>query len=277
MYFDKTTHSTLYQIGNQETDTEVIAVNGTSQAGVETAGANQLIGTKLWDRGAMMLDSLTGTTGAWIVSVWGHVNGTTYPVAEYTWGAGWSEGQYVFDVTTKTPYFPQPSHIAFDEVTAGGISANVFFVGKQYRGYYPGRATNSDKVIEGVLLGSTVVPNTATFTLLANPAATDGGAGGPKFCGLDKYYVWDAACFYANVTANAGTHRGYIIGEIAGQTVEIARTKLINGVSKYPFENNFYGSVPKPVAIIIEEVTNGNVTLQVDFIAKGHRGQRSRR
>lgn len=277
MFFDKTTHSTLYTIGNQETDTEVIALNGTSQAGVETTTPNECIGTKLWDRGAMVLDSLTGTTGAWITSVWGFVNGTTYPIAEYTWGAGWSEGQYVMDVTTKTPYFPQPTYVAFDEVVAGGLSANLFFVGKQYRGYYPGKATNSDKVIEGTILGSTVVPNTATFALSTNPTAAQGSGTGAKFSGLDKYFVWDAACFYANVTANAGTHRGYIIGEIAGQTVEIARTKLINGVSKYPFENNFYGTVARPTAVIIEEVTNGNVTLQVDFIAKGHRGQRSRR
>ena len=277
MFFDKTTHSTLYQIGNQETDTEVIEVNGTSQAGVETSGPNELIGTKLWDRGAMVLDSLTGTTGSWIVSVWGHVNGTTYPVAEYTWGVGWSTGQYPLDVTTKSPYFPQPSHIAFDEVTAGGISANVFFVGKQYRGYYPGKATNSDKVIEGRILGSTVVTADATHTLSVNPAATAGGANGAKMSGLDKYYMWDAACFYANVTAEAATHRLHLIGEIAGQTVEIARTKLINGVSKYPFENNFYGAVPHPTAVIVDEVTNGDITFAIDFIAKGHRGQRSRR
>ena len=276
LFWDKTTHARLYSIDTQETDTTIIPVGGTSIGGTITTAPNPCIGTKLWDRAAVMVN-LGIAGGSFDVRLYGRVNGNTYPTARLTTTDNVA-GTYVMTNLCQSPYMVQPSHIEFDETAAGGITATVEFVGKHYRGYFPGKAHDSDKIIEGRLIGSTVVTADATHNLRINPTAAQGGAAGAHFGGLEKYYLWDAACFFAETTTTTnGAWTVYIIGEIAGTTVVIAQSPSIAGNTKVAFMNQFYGAVPKPTAIIFDETSAGTWTGVIDFIAKGHRGQRSRR
>lgn len=275
---DKTTHTQLYSIATQEDDTNLIPIGGSSLSGTAVLGVNGMGGAALWNQVAYTHKVGAVSAGSFHVTLWGRVNGMSYIIAEHRNGPAIA-GQFPFDVTTHTPYTPRPTHVMFDETAAGGLTSTINAVAKQYRGWYPGATSRyADKIIEGAFLGSTTTTTDTTYTLSNNPAASAGGASGSRIAGTDKIYLWDALCTYANITACSATHQLHLVGTVAGSTVIIASTPQYSGVTKLAFQNQFYGPVPKPTAILHTNITGGGptTTFQVDFIGKANKGRRFR-
>lgn len=273
-YRDKITHARLFEVAVQPTDTTVIRLAGKSGSEGQSTFTNPFGGAvKIWDRACPMI-GFSANAGSHTVTLYGRVNGMTYPIAAWV-GVTALVGNFPMDILTHTPYMPTPQFIEIDETANGDISLTVDMAAKTYRGFYPARSRGGDKTIEGALIGQTIVTVSATHNLSANPAAAAGGASGAGFRGLEKIYMWDAACFYYETIATTnGSWTVSIIGRINGVTVEVARAAGINGATKGAFQNLFYGSVPCPTAIIFTEDSAGTWTGKIDFIAKAGRGQK---
>lgn len=275
-YRDKVTHARLFEVAVQPTDTTTIRLAGKSGTQGQSTFANPFGGgPKLWDRLALMI-GYSANAGSHTVRIYGSVNGTTYPIAVHgPVGGAAATGNFPMTITTSTPYCPAPQFIEIDETADGDVSLTVDAVGKSYRGFYPARAKGGDRAIEGALLGQTIVTVSTTYNLSSNPTAIFGGASGAAFRGLDKIYLWDAACFYYETIATTnGSWSIDIIGRVNGQTVSVARATAINGATKGAFQNQWFGTVPSPVAIIFTEDSAGTWTGKIDFIAKAGRGQK---
>ena len=245
----------------------------------------------MWDTFFGVL-GVTASGGSFQVTLWGLVNGMTYQIADAfsgrdNVGTPATVGNVPFVTRTNTPYIPTPTHIFLDETAAGNLSGEARFVGKTYRGFYPGRASSGDKVIEGRLLGSTAYqggtnPTFFNVALSDNPAATAGGAAGARTAGTGKVRVWDKFCAYANVTGQSGASQQlFLIGTVGGwgsatngTTVEIARTPVFSGVSKIAFQMTGGGFI-NPTHVIYKAVgVSANATFHIDFMGKAGRGQR---
>lgn len=273
-YRDKITHARLFEVAVQPTDTTTIRLAGKSGSEGQSTFTNPFgAGPKIWDRIAYFI-GFSANAGSHTINLYGMVNGTSYPIAAWV-GVTAVTGYWPMDNLTNTPYTPAPQFIEIDETANGDISLTVDAVGKSYRGFYPARAKGGDRAIEGALLGQTIVTVSATHNLSSNPAAAAGGASGAAFRGLDKIYMWDAACFYYETIATTnGSWTVTIIGTVNGVTVPIARAAGINGATKGAFRSYFYGAVPCPTGIIFTEDSAGTWTGKIDFIAKAGRGQK---
>ena len=271
-YRDKVTHARLFEVDVQPTDTTVIRLAGKSGTEGASTFGNPFMGPRLWDRMALMI-GYSANAGSHTVRLYGTVNGTTYPIAHRI--SADETGYHPMDILTHTPYMPAPQFIEIDETANGDISLTVDAVGKSYRGFYPARAKGGDRSIEGALLGQTIVTVSATHNLSSNPAAAAGGASGAAFRGLDKIYMWDAACFYyETIATTSGSWTVSLVSKINGTTVVVSKATGINGATKGAFQNQFYGAVPAPTAIIFTEDSAGTWTGKIDFIAKAGRGQK---
>ena len=289
---DKVSTGLLYSVVSAADDSVVIIqLAGTSVANAATTQANPAAGPRMWDNFFGVL-GVTASGGSYQVTLWGQVNGMSYQLADaFTGrdnvGSPATVGNIPFVNRTNTPYMPAPTHIFLDETAAGNLSGEARFIGKSYRGFYPGRATSGDRVIEGRLLGSTAYqggtnPTFFNVALSDNPAATAGGAAGARTAGSGRIRVWDKLCAYANVTGQSGASQQlFLIGTVGGwgsdtngTTVEIARTPVFSGVTKIAFQMTG-GAAINPTHIIYKAVgVSANATFHVDFMGKAGRGQR---
>lgn len=289
---DKVSEGSLYSLVAAADDSVIfIRLAGTSVGNEATTLPNPAAGPKLWDNFFGVL-GVSASAGSYTVTLWGSVNGMTYQIADAFTGrdnvaSPATVGNVPFINRTATACIPTPTHIFIDETAAGNLSGEARFVGKTYRGFYPGRASSGDRVVEGRLLGSTAYqggtnPTFFNIALSDNPAAASGGAAGARTAGTGKVRVWDSLCAYANVTGQSGASQQlFLIGTVGGwasgtngTTVEIGKTPVFSGVTKVAFQMTG-GAAINPTHVIYKAVgVSASATFQIDFIGKAGRGQR---
>ena len=289
---DKISDARLYSVTVAADDSVVIIpLSGASVGNTWSSSANLAAGPKMWDNFFGFI-GVTASGGSYQVTLWGNVNGMSYQLADAFIGrdnvaSPATVSNIPFVNRTNTPYIPAPTHIFIDETAAGNLSGEVRFIGKAYRGFYPGRANSGDRAVEGRLLGSTAYqggtnPTFFNIALADNPAAASGGAAGARTAGTGKVRVWDKFCAYANVSGQSGASQQlFLIGTVgglasstSGTTIEIARTPVFSGVTKVAFQMTG-GAAINPTHVIYKAVgVSANATFQIDFMAKAGRGQR---
>ena len=327
MAWQKAVVGQLSRVVLETTDT-TLAVGGISAGNSSTFGINPLGGDRIWDDAACFLSVDNIISGTWAVEVQGTIAGITQlPLARVAGvtatvmhggfegssqvARGTSSMRYgmscmVMNSATYTPSMLNPAQVAWDNTSAGGITASVIVVAKTNRGSLPRGTLNRSRVQEGIMLhvpvvlpgayfldtaGVTQGITQSTIVNLSHTTAVGTTAFG-VFGGLDAVQVWDSQHYWMHVIGCSGLWNVMIQGLIptdaqrgtSGHWVTIAGLSNIGagtsatGITKAAFRTFGSAATIAPGRIVFDLATpegvSQNIAGTILYAAKTSRGQR---